>query len=592
MDSNLKRIAIVGAGPAGLFMYKKIVEARLMEFEVHLFEKKDKIGSGMPYSEEGARCEHVTNISESEMPPMDQTVGEWLKQVPDHVLSEYHFERKSFKEDHVLPRLLFGRYLEDQFAHLLAAGKRAHIKTFTHLRYSVEDIVHLPNTQQVRVVVADQETPLFDLVVICSGHNWKFTFEETVDGYFDSPYPPSKLNIRFNDPIAIRGTSLTAFDAIRTLARANGAFHRDEDGTVGYTLSEESEGFRLVLHSRNGMLPAIRFHLEDPLISTASIMTRKEVRAHVEQNDGFLSLDYMFERNFKNQFIHRDPKFHAFIKDMSVEEFVSAMMALRDRLPPIQLFKSEYAEAQKSFKRRQSIHWKEMLVVLSYALNYPAKYFSAEDMLRYQKTLAPLISIIIASAPQESCVELLALHQAGVLDILAVGENSVIEPKGPGDIVFKYVSEEGEQVEAHYKMFVDCIGQRQLSWRDLPFPSLVEDESVSPAYIRFRSPEQAEKLIEAGSQTVVKFPSGVYYLRVSGLAINDSFQVVDKYGIANNQIYMMAVPYIGGYNPDYSGLDFCEEASDQIIAKIVSLHLDDRQELREEKETLSRRDVC
>jgi hypothetical protein len=27
----------------------------------------------------------------------------------------------------------------------------------------------------------------------------------------------------------------------------------------------------------------------------------------------------------------------------------------------------------------------------------------------------------------------------------------------------------------------------------------------------------------------------------------------------------MAVPYIGGYNPDYSGLDFCEEASEKII---------------------------
>jgi hypothetical protein len=28
---------------------------------------------------------------------------------------------------------------------------------------------------------------------------------------------------------------------------------------------------------------------------------------------------------------------------------------------------------------------------------------------------------------------------------------------------------------------------------------------------------------------------------------------------------MMAVPYIGGFNPDYSGLDFCEAASKEII---------------------------
>jgi hypothetical protein len=24
----------------------------------------------------------------------------------------------------------------------------------------------------------------------------------------------------------------------------------------------------------------------------------------------------------------------------------------------------------------------------------------------------------------------------------------------------------------------------------------------------------------------------------------------------------MALPYIGGFNPDYSGLDFCEQASE------------------------------
>jgi hypothetical protein len=32
---------------------------------------------------------------------------------------------------------------------------------------------------------------------------------------------------------------------------------------------------------------------------------------------------------------------------------------------------------------------------------------------------------------------------------------------------------------------------------------------------------------------------------------------------------MMAVPYIGGFNPDYSGLDFCEAASEVIIKSIL-----------------------
>lgn len=32
---------------------------------------------------------------------------------------------------------------------------------------------------------------------------------------------------------------------------------------------------------------------------------------------------------------------------------------------------------------------------------------------------------------------------------------------------------------------------------------------------------------------------------------------------------MMAVPYIAGYNPDYSGLDFCEAASKFIVESIL-----------------------
>ena len=60
-----------------------------------------------------------------------------------------------------------------------------------------------------------------------------------------------------------------------------------------------------------------------------------------------------------------------------------------------------------------------------------------------------------------------------------------------------------------------------------------------------------------------------YYLNVPGIAINDNFQVLDEYGAYNNRIYMMAVPYIGGYNPDYSGLDFCEAASKYVVESLL-----------------------
>ena len=64
-----------------------------------------------------------------------------------------------------------------------------------------------------------------------------------------------------NHPIAIRGSSLTAIDAIRTLARNNGSFEWNANGTMSYVVNKESENFKIIMHSREGLLPAVRFHL-------------------------------------------------------------------------------------------------------------------------------------------------------------------------------------------------------------------------------------------------------------------------------------------------------------------------------------------
>jgi len=36
----------------------------------------------------------------------------------------------------------------------------------------------------------------------------------------------------------------------------------------------------------------------------------------------------------------------------------------------------------------------------------------------------------------------------------------------------------------------------------------------------------------------------------------------------------MAVPYIGGYNPDYSGLDFCEATSGNLANSVAKKNIE------------------
>lgn len=556
-----KQIAIIGAGPSGLWIYKRMVETGNRNLQITIFERKKVLGAGMPYSEEGAGEEHITNVSGNEIPHLVTPVDEWIQSVPDKTLKQFSIDPQQFNDYKVLPRLLFGQYLSDQFQLLLEKAEAIGIRTHVIKGFTIDDITDRPDMQQVQLTINGREHMSFDAVVICTGHSWPKKFEGTVPGYYDSPYPPAKLRHRFNHPVAIRGSSLTAIDAIRTLARHNGHFTASDDGNLLYSLRKESMGFKMVMHSRSGLLPAIRFHLDDSRLFNDSLLTREEIQRHISQNGGFLSLDYLFDKDFKEVFRERDPEFFQQIRTMSIEQFVETMMELRERLDPFQLFKAEYAEAEKSIRRRQSVYWKEMLAVLSFAVNYPAKYLSAEDMLRLQKVLMPLIAIVIAFVPQSSAKEILSLHFAGVLQIVAVGDDSRVEPQDKGGILYHFTDEQGSQRMVFYQTFIDCTGQKHLAFDEFPFEGLIEGKTVSPALLRFRSTENALSYEE---DQITSF-DGNYYLKVPGIAINDNFQVVDRYGALNPRIYMMAVSYIGGYNPDYSGLDFCAAAATRIV---------------------------
>lgn len=568
MENDKKKIAILGGGPSGLFLYKRLIESGNVNLDITIYERKEMLGAGMPYSSEGASDEHVTNVSDNEIPPIINSIEEWLHTAPKELLQRFDINTAQFNEYKVLPRILFGYYLSSQFDLLREIALEKGITTYIHYKTNVVDVAY---NQQQKTVCIETNTGKTDFhyAVICTGHNWPKRYEGKIKGYFDAPYPPSKLALKLNHTVAIRGSSLTAIDAIRTLGRYNGRFIKDKDDRISYEKADESPDFKMIIHSRSGLLPAVRFHLEDSHLSNDSLLTSEEIDNHRKTNDGFLSLDFIFKYNFKEIFREKDPDFYTRIKDFSIEEFVDEMMELREDLDPFQLLQAEYVQAEKSIKRQESIYWKEMLAVLSFAMNHPAKYLAAEDMQRLQKVLMPLISIVIAFVPQKSCSELLALHRAGVLDIIAVNDNSRIEPQNDGGILYKYTDRNQELKSVYYETFIDCVGQPHLSFEDFPFKSLLLQKAVSRARLKFKSAEAAITALESGGTLIEKDVQGDYFLNVSGIAINDNFQIIDQYGAYNENIFIMAVPYIGGLNPDYSGLDFCEAASMKIVDSII-----------------------
>ena len=557
-------LAIVGGGPAALMLYKTLLDSGAAKFSIHIFEATDRLGQGMPYSVDGAGREHVTNVSADELPEMATSLGEWLHRLPADRHAPFAAEIDGFHDKKVLPRLLFGQYLQGQFEIMIVQASERGVVTEVHYHSRVVDIVETPG-HPILLKIDGADDFAADAAVICTGHNWPRGQEDRVEGYYDSPYPPAKLERRFDHDVAVRGSSLTAVDAIRTMARANGSFV-ERDGRLTYRPA--TPGFRIVMYSRNGLLPCIRVHMEDPHVAGETAIPQAEIEQAMRDNDGFLPLDFMFERGFKQPLRDSDPAFHARIRDMTLEEFFDAMMRYRHDVPPFELFGLEYAEAARSIERERPVYWKEQLSALSFALNYPAKHLSAEDMLRLQKTMSPLISIVIAFAPQDSCDELIALHGAGRLEIVAVGAHGEVEVDADGSIVVAYDDETHAPVRTPFRTFVDSIGQPHMGLKEFPFRSLVNDNRVSGATLPFRDPDAGGKLL-AGQHPHVIARDGASVLEVSGLAITDAFQAIDGDGTASDRLYIMAVPYIGGYNPDYSGLDFCEHASGLLVPHLI-----------------------
>lgn len=559
--THMLTIGVVGGGPAALMFLKTVVE-KLQPVKISIFESSNRIGCGMPYGDRGASLEHVTNISSDEMPPLEQSLADWVGTLDEETLARFSIDKNDFHEKEVAPRLLFGMYLEAQFYTYIEMARLSgfDVQVFLNTR-----VTGLKAKGDHYSVVAAGEEHIFDKIVLCTGHHWPCEHEGKVPGYFDSPYPPNKLSKKFNHTVGMRGSSLTAVDAIRTLARSNGKFV-EQDSRLTFEVDKDVENFRIEMHSKHGLLPCLRVHMEEPYLDKDSVISKQEIERDIERNDGFLGLDFLFERGFKQPLRETDPDFFQTIKDLSLEEFIEKMMSYRTEQDPFTLFLKEFKQSLKSIQEEKPVPWKEMLAALSIALNYPAKHMSAEDMLRLQNHLLPLVSTVIAFIPQSSAKELLALHDAGRLELITDGETGSVDVED-GKIVYRW--EEMRRGAMHsetriYETFIDCIGQRPLEEDDFPFSNLKKENITSPARLRFRDETVGKKLRDEGNKNVIK-EDDEFFLSVPGMDISDNFQLVNREGVASDGVFLMAVPFMGGLNPDYSGLDFCENAAQLII---------------------------
>ncbi len=551
-NTGVRNIALIGGGPTSLYVLEKIVRSERTDIAVTIFEKTSRLGAGMPYSGLGAEPEHVTNISWREMPVWGDELRTWLK--------KKDVENVGFGPQEVMPRLLLGEFMESVFSERLSTAKRrfpVQVRTDTR----VDDIVA---TSGGFDVVSSAGTFQYDSVFICTGHVWPR--EEPQTKFYRSPYPPDKLSGIYNHPVALRGSSLTAIDAIRSLASRHGEFSSGE-GKLVYHPNSDCPEFRLVMHSRSGYLPCPRFYFAERGIDETSLIDWDEWSRLQDENSGFLPLDDIYESTFKALLKEMGSSIYPEIKNQGLEEFVELALASREENSPFDVFREEYERAKDSYRTGRPTVWKEAVSLFSFVVSYAVKHFSAEDMLRYEEHFQPLAATVIAFVPPSSAEQVLALHDSGVLELVKVGNDSSVEPHPEGGAIYRY-----NEKEVCFKTYIDCVGQPHLSAREFPFPSLLNSGLVTTATSKFRDQTAGRELEQENPERVQLDSLGDHYLKLTGVAINDHYQPLNVDGEPTPHLYILAVPLIGGHNPDFSGLDVADTASSIAVEQELGLN--------------------
>lgn len=543
MSSKKTTIAIIGGGATALYLLKAFVRRNDPTLELFIFEGGKTFGSGMPYSPEWNNVEHELNIASKELPELDTEPHDWLKEQNVSVKQHYSIKDEDINEDIVFPRILFGNYLECRFTHYLneARAKKLNVRLFPN-----EKITNIAKDDSVFRVVSSKAEHKFDSVIIATGHTWPSTNQDSYK-YYASPYPLSKLkNIRAQQ-IGILGSSLTAVDAIRTLARERGEFITTAAG-LEFVPNNDHQNFKITMHSRKGLLPNIRYHLEHSRIKKYEYISEAEIRSHITQNGGYLSLDYVYKTSYLDTIKLKDPQTYEEIKNLTIEEFCKYYFT-REGIKNFSTYETKLALMKETERNKTPLYWKEAMEDTIYTLNFHAKSLTATDMIRLRKYIMSVYNHVVMFVPYRSVEELIALHKANILDNVELGFNT--------EVIDGQIHKQEEILQ--YDVLINCVGQANMNIEDLAFEDLVSTKVVAQARLPVKGtvPEmlpQDCKIIDN-------------YLYLPGLAIDDAFQALSEKNEPTN-LYILSIPFIRGFNPDLSGLPLLNDAAEMVINNI------------------------
>lgn len=522
-------IAFVGAGPTTLYTLKAFVEHAARPARITIFEQQASAGLGTPYRPGWNDPAMLSNIASVEIPPLCETLLSWLNRQSRKRLIGLGIDPRDVDDRAFYPRVALGRYFLDQFDMLVGDAREKGFTVDIRTGRRVLDMSVQGNGVQLEIEGGNEDIAdnRFDFVVMATGHQWPEE-SEARPGYFLSPWPASALKRINAVNVGIRGSSLTAIDAVVALATAHGAFIDGPDGSVEYRIGAGSEGLRLTMMSRKGLLPEADFYHPIPYEPLA-FCTHEAIATLIEaQPEDLLEQAYAL---FKQELVHADPAYadHVGLVDLALEDFAERFFADRAGAEPFEWAAANLREAQANFDQEITVPWRYAILRMHEVLALIIPHLNEEALESFGKHLKPAFVDEYASVPHLSIQRLLALHRAGHLDVLALGNNYRVETHGAEPGVNVVIN--GKR--RHYNVFIDATGQSPLEADDFPFPTLLEQGIVLDAQ-------------DAGAGAT------------KGISVDETFHPASPDPRAQ-RLFCLSLPFILGRHPFVQGITSSHE---------------------------------
>lgn len=529
----MKRIGIVGTGPSGIYSLMHLIDLP-MPLHITLFEQNRRAGLGTPYGPETNDPAMLANIASIELPPVTETLVDWLHDRTDAELADIHITRPDISDRAFYPRVLIGAYYHDQLTKLIkraeAQGHTVEVLTQHHV---VDVIVHEGDV--VIQVEAEGATRLqaFDYAIVASGHQERDVEDEHEQ--LDHAYAKRDVETWRNARIGVLGTSLSAIDVAIGIAAEAGRFVRRE-GKLAYIADYADAAFSVTLMSRRGLLPEADFYCPipyEPLVHC----TPEQVEAICTDGKGDC-LDRMFEL-FKTKLAIADPGYADGIglQFLTPDNFAEVYFSARQRVPALDWAKANLAEAKANARARKTVTWRYAILRMHEVFGNAVKLLDERDRKRFSKGLKQVFIDNYAAVPPLSIERLLALRDAGKLRILRLGNDYNLdsdEETGTTCIV----TDAGDEV---FDIMVDARGQPALTLQELPFPTLrlqiiANERANDPSF----TADDASELLESGVEVDEAY------------ALNDGIYSLSR-------VYCLSIPHLLKLHPFIQGLTSCQE---------------------------------